>query len=274
VKPVLQSVLAVGVLCGSTTLFAQIEGTVSSLPTKLDRATLDLHDGFEGDELGPLWIRMKMEPDSATPEYKIVRAGKQSLAITVRSHDGFEKGRSNDADSERDEITEAPSLVAREGEAFEYSFSIFFPKNFPVVPTRLVVAQWKQYCPETQERCSDHSPVLAVRYVDGELSVTQDLEAGVRVLWSKRAEFRGRWLDFRVRIRFLPEEHGRILVWLGDKSIVDVRGRTAYVAKPESGYPAVGHFYFKMGLYRNVMPQPMTAYFDEYRKRALSTDEF
>jgi hypothetical protein len=29
-----------------------------------------------------------------------------------------------------------------------------------------------------------------------------------------------------------------------------------------------------MGLYRKLMPQPMTVYIDEYRKRQLRDDEF
>jgi hypothetical protein len=29
-----------------------------------------------------------------------------------------------------------------------------------------------------------------------------------------------------------------------------------------------------MGLYRNVMPEPMTVYLDEYHKRELRRDEF
>jgi hypothetical protein len=45
-------------------------------------------------------------------------------------------------------------------------------------------------------------------------------------------------------------------------------GPTAYQVK--RGYPAHGYVYFKMGLYRDEMPQPMTIYVDEYRKDELS----
>ena len=48
-------------------------------------------------------------------------------------------------------------------------------------------------------------------------------------------------------------------------------GATAYAET--SGYRKNGVFYFKMGLYRDRMAQPMTAYFDEYRKRLLRADE-
>ena len=63
-------------------------------------------------------------------------------------------------------------------------------------------------------------------------------------------------------------------VWLGGESIVDYSGSTADAESAATGYPAPGHFYFKMGLYRNVMLQPMTVYIDEYRKRKLADDEF
>ena len=37
-----------------------------------------------------------------------------------------------------------------------------------------------------------------------------------------------------------------------------------------SRYRDPSRFYFKMGLYRDVMPQPMTVYIDEYSKRQMS----
>ena len=238
-----------------------------------DHRTLDVHDGFEGTELGPLWDRSRFEPGAVTMERRTVRAGHQALAITVHAGDKFEKGRPHNADSERDEIMEARPLVARQGEAFEYRFSLFFPRDFPVVPTRLVVAQWKQYCPD-DDQCAENSPVLAVRYVGGSLSVTQDLGGQPVILFSKKAEFRGRWLDFRVQARFAPDSSGKLKLWLDGVQIVSFQGITAYASKPHSGYPPVKHFFFKMGLYRNLMPEPMTVYIDEYSKRVLRSDEF
>ena len=50
-------------------------------------------------------------------------------------------------------------------------------------------------------------------------------------------------------------------------------GITPNAADDTTGYQAPGYFYFKMGLYRNVMTEPMTVYIDEYRKRRLSERE-
>ena len=47
--------------------------------------------------------------------------------------------------------------------------------------------------------------------------------------------------------------------------VVDYQGVTAYPAS--GGYVERGLFYFKMGLYRDRWPEPMTIYFDEYRKQ-------
>ena len=49
--------------------------------------------------------------------------------------------------------------------------------------------------------------------------------------------------------------------------VIDHEGVTAY---PESGgYAGRGQFYFKVGLYRDRMAEPMTVYVDEYRKKPL-----
>jgi Polysaccharide lyase len=229
---------------------------------------IDVHDGFETPELSKFWSTDKFEPGAVISETNIVRAGHRAVKITVRTNDRFEAGQNGDSDSERDELTEARKLVSKENETYEYSFSMFFPANFPIVPTRLVIAQWKQYC-ASGSNCSDDSPVLAIRYISGEIRITQDLDKKFIMLYQEKNEFRGRWLDFKFQVRFSSKENGRIKAWLGDKQIVDYKGLTADSENAVTGYPNPSHFYFKMGLYRNVMAEPMTIYIDEYRKRQL-----
>lgn len=235
---------------------------------------INVYDGFETPTLSPLWDTSKLVPNSIRMESQIVRAGHQAIAITVRPRDKFEAGNAHSADSERDELMEARTLVPQIGRAEEYSFSEYFPANFPIVPVRLVIAQWKQYCPESNALCNDNSPVLAFRYIGGVFSVTQDLGGKTITIYTQSGEFRGKWHDFRVQARFVPDATGHIKIWLDGKQIVDHHGVTAYPATPESGYPSKGYIYFKMGLYRNLMQQPMTVYIDEYRKRDLSPNEF
>ena len=174
-----------------------------------------------------------------------------------------------DNDSERDELLEARKLVSKQNLNYEQSFSMFFPTNFPIVPVRLVIAQWKQYCADGGY-CSDNSPVLAIRYISGTLKITQNIYSKHEtVLYEKKAEFRGRWLNFKFQVRFSPQANGRIRAWLGDKQIVNYSGVTANPENAATGYPNPSYFYFKMGLYRNVMAEPMTIYIDEYRKKQL-----
>lgn len=53
--------------------------------------------------------------------------------------------------------------------------------------------------------------------------------------------------------------------------MLDFHGPTAYGS--EIGYPKNGRFYFKMGLYRDDMQEPMTLLLDDYRKRPLTKEE-
>ena len=55
---------------------------------------------------------------------------------------------------------------------------------------------------------------------------------------------------------------------MNEKQIVNYKGVTAYSEK--YNYPKPGHFYFKMGLYRDRMDEPMTIYIDEFKKSPLT----
>jgi hypothetical protein len=111
--------------------------------------------------------------------------------------------------------------------------------------------------------------VLAVRYIGGVLSITQDLDHQFIVLYQEQRDLRGKWIDLRFDVRFSPRPDGQIRAWLDDKRVVNHSGITANTPNAATGYPDPSYFPFKIGLYRNVLPQPMTIYLDEYRKREL-----
>ncbi len=236
---------------------------------------IDVYDGFEAPTLSPLWEVTRIVPGALTLQSVITRAGHGAVQLTVRANDKFEAGINGDADSERDELLEARRLTSRENTPYEFSWSMYLPADFPIVPVRLIVAQWKQYCGSDTASCSDDSPVLAVRYVDGVLRITQSFgRSEEAVLYEEKRDLRGRWLDLRFQVRFTPQATGRVKAWLDGKQVVDFTGVTANPETAATGYPAPSFFYFKMGLYRDVMPQPMTLYLDEYRKRQLPVDAF
>jgi hypothetical protein len=174
--------------------------------------------------------------------------------------------------TERDELAESLLNFTRSNVPYEFSWSMYVPEDFPIVPVRLVVAQWWEYCRPGNLPCSNDSPVLAVRYIGGELLITQDLDHHFTVLYREKRDLRGRWLDLRFQVRFTPEATGFVRAWLDGKQVVDFAGATSNKENATSGYAPPVYLPFRMGLYRNVMPQPMTIYLDEYRKRVLDTN--
>lgn len=236
-------------------------------------APIQVYDGFEGPKLSDLWEVDRFKSGAVEMQSAVFRAGHSAVKITVHPNDVFEAGQNGNADSERDELLEARRLTSKQELSYEYSWSMYVPKDFPIVPVRLVVAQWKQYCGGDSKPCGDDSPVLAVRYVGGVLRITQDIDHKNYVLYEKQRDLRGRWIDLRIQVRFTPLKTGRIKAWLDGQQVVDFAGVTANPENETTGYASVGHFYFKMGLYRNVMAEPMTIYLDEYRKRELQALE-
>jgi hypothetical protein len=207
-----------------------------------------------------------MLPDALQIQSVVVRAGKSAALITL--HPGDQLSDEKGTELERAEVAEAPRLTSREEADYSFSFSLFLPPDFPVVSTRLIIAQWKQYCPA--RTCSQDNPVLALRYQSGEFRVTLHAGPKTQTLFSTRDEIRGKWLDFTFLVRFSRRQNGRIRATLGGRSIIDYSGPTAY---PEAfGFPAAGRFYFKMGLYRDRAPETMRIYIDEYRKKELPSD--
>lgn len=223
-----------------------------------------IHDGFEAESLSRLWVGTKFTPSAIETQTAIVRAGTHAARITV--HEGDRAGMGGEGQpTERAELMESPDLWAVEDAAYAYSFSLFMPADFPIVPTRLVLAQWKQRCP--QPHCDPENPVIAVRYVGGVLRITRQTGAHSTTLYRSRGEVRNRWLDFRVEVRFSRGEAGYVKVWLNGTRVAEYAGVTAYPAA--AGYPSPSRFYFKMGLYRDRLAVPMTMYVDEYRKEQL-----
>jgi hypothetical protein len=222
-----------------------------------------VYDGFETGRLSEQWETTKFLPGAVCIQQARVRTGTGAAEITLRPGDQIPS--ESGSELERAEIAESRRLWSWEDSFHEYAFSVLLPKEFPVVSTRLVIAQWKQRCPTDQ--CTPDNPILAVRYQGGELVIAKQVGAEKEVLYRTRDDIRDRWLDFRFQVGFSRGQSGRIKVWLGDKLLIDHKGATAY---PESaGYARPGRFYFKIGLYRDRMSEPMTIYVDEYRKKVL-----
>lgn len=226
-----------------------------------------VYDGFEGPALSPIWELDKLAPTAAVFQSEHVRAGHAALKITINSNDPTPAISADN--TERDELTESERLNAREGESYAYEFSMFLPSDFPLVPTRLVIAQWKQ---ATQgHKVTEDNPVIALRYVNGLLFITTKSAHERVIRYRTTRDIRGRWTNFVFHLRHARANDGLVRAWIDGERVLDFHGPTAYPS--EAGYPENGRFYFKMGLYRDDMKEPMTIYIDEYRKRPLSKEE-
>jgi hypothetical protein len=261
------------ILISSVLLILSCSLVVAQTAPAIPKAPISVYDGFEEPTLGSIWMTALLAPGSYAIQSDIVRAGHGALRITVRPSDIFMAGSPGTAGTERAELLEAPPQLTRLNIPYEFSWSMYVPAEFPIVPVRLVVAQWWEWCHSSDLSCINDSPVLAVRYINGVLLITQDLNHHYNVLYKEKRDLRSHWLDLRFQVLFTPQSDGFVRAWLDGKQAVDFTGATSNPENSDSGYSHPILLPFRMGLYRNAMPEPMTIYFDEYRKRQLSEDE-
>ena len=213
-----------------------------------------LADDFMG-AVGPIWTLQRMSPRALAFVSDPVSGAHPVLALTL--HPGDVAGPGGDGEpTERAELSEARAVQLPTGTDVWYGFSLHLPPDFPVVDRRLVLAQWKQACGD----CSlDHSPAAALRYRNGVLSITVQ-DAGRRVtVFQEQADVRGRWLDVVVRLRVTPSPAGRLEAWLDGRRVADYQGVVGYPDDRD-------RVYFKMGLYRDHLPVPMTLLAARFRR--------
>jgi hypothetical protein len=227
---------------------------------------ITVYDGFEGSELSKIWSTGRMELHSFEIQSKIVRSGNSAAKITLRTGDVVEAATNKDKSTERDELQEHSVLFSIEKTTYVFQFSIFLPDTFPIVPTRLVLAQWKQYCPTGP--CSNYSPVLALRYRSGKMFITLQTDSIRHTLWELKKEIRNQWLDFMFQVRFSRNSDGEVLAFLNGTEVVQYKGVTSY---PDTYwyFPFRNRYYFKMGLYRDRMAEPMSMIIDDYKKTEI-----
>ena len=183
-----------------------------------------------------------------TAEY--ARSGRQSVRITVREGDVQQHGDDGE-DNERAELDSGKLPFA--GRDLWYGFSVLAPPDFPIVGTRLVIAQWKQ-------TGVSGGPLIAQRYRSGRHHLTiRDWSGpdGDRREYPLPALTPGRWTDMVYRVRLSAAADGLVEVWADGARVVSHRGPTASAAGGD-------RVYNKVGLYRDRMAQPMTLYFDNY----------
>jgi hypothetical protein len=237
---------------------------LSGLTSCKSNITTEISDNFESESLSKVWSDDKFIPGALEIQSVIVRSGKRAAKLTLRQGDQVEEEIGTEL--ERAELREQKKLISAENSNYSYSFSIFLPQDFPIVQNRLVIAQWKQDC--NSGNCDPGNPVIALRYESGEFRITLQVGPDKTTLYSQQESILNKWLDFNFQIRFSRNQNGRIKAFMNGKEIIDFKGMTAYTQY--YGYTDPGSFYFKIGLYRDTMIQPMVIYIDDYKKQQLS----
>ncbi len=222
-----------------------------------------IRDDFESDTLSVIWTKEKFVPGALEIQSTYARTGEKAAKLVLREGDQIDEEKGTNL--ERAELREPKKMMSVEGNNYSYAFSLFFPSDFPIVPTRLVIAQWKQNC--QSGNCDPNNPVIALRYESGEFRVTLQTGPEKITLYRQTSSILNQWTDFRFSIRFSRNQDGQIKAWMNNREIIDYKGATAY--NQSYGYPDPGNFYFKLGLYRDKMPQTMTIYIDDYSKRQI-----
>ena len=163
---------------------------------------------------------------------------------------------------ERAELSEDNRLHLPTGTDVWYSFQLYVPTDFPVVDRRLVLGQWKQACGDCT---ADHSPAIANRYRNGVFSITiQEADKRV-VLFEEKADIRGRWNQLVYHLKLTPTPDGFLQAWLNGRQVVDYKGSLGYPDDLDS-------VYFKIGLYRDTLPFPMTIMLGRFRRGATRAE--
>jgi hypothetical protein len=229
---------------------------------------IDVSDSFDKPGLSSIWSTDRMEIQSFEIQSKIVHNGTGAAKISLKTGDTFEPGQEKDKPTERDELLEATRLVSVEGSEYEFRFSMFLPDTFLISPVRLVLAQWKEFC--VGDSCHNDSPIVALRYSSGILAISLQTGDHRSNLYETSDEIRNRWIDFKFLLLFSSEQNGELIAYIDGKEVVNYKGTTSY--QESRGYTLKkNRYYFKMGLYRDIIPEPMCIYIDDYSKKEISS---
>jgi Polysaccharide lyase len=220
---------------------------------------LSLADDFQGT-VAAFWERDRMPPRPLEFVPDPDASARSVLAITVRGGDCPGAGGDGEP-TERAELHETRAAALPIGTEAWYGISLYLPPDFPVVDRRLVLGQWYQPHP-----APFRSPLVANRYRDGRFSITREDGATRLVCFEEPREIRGRWLDLVYHVRFSPTPAGLLEAWMDGRQVVRYQGALGYSDGGE-------RVHFRIGLYRDHLPMPMTMLIRHFRRGASIADQ-
>src|SRR5262249_60099038 len=195
-------------------------------------------------------------PDPLAPD-------RQVLSITLEPGDCPAIGGDGERTERAELVEDRAVMLPIETDAW-YAISLYLPADFPVVDRRLVIGQWIQ--PSWDPRVHvTRSPLVANRFRAGVFSITRQ-DGSTRVAaFEESRDIRGRWIRLAYHLRFALDSGGRLEAWMDGRQVVRYRGPL--------GYPdAQAHAYFRIGLYRDHLPMPMTLLVRDFCRGARRED--
>jgi hypothetical protein len=157
-----------------------------------------------------------------------------------------------------------------------YAFRTFIPESWPNQDVRCLIAQWHAWHDWAWGEAL-RSPVLGIEYWDraflirlchSDQKIQTDNSSrsnNKTVLYTSDAHAqKGVWHDFIVNVRWSPQEDGYLNVWIDGHQVVQYQGPIGYD-------DALGP-YFKMGIYRDDVPDTFILYHDAYRRGYSAED--
>jgi hypothetical protein len=221
-----------------------------------------LRDDFESETLSSIWTTKNLSKNALRHITSPTRTGHGAIEISVFPSDKTQIGGDGQL-TERAEVREAPDVRLKMGVESWYAFSFLLPSDFPIVETRLVIARLKQ---SFKEPWKDRSPMVSLRYMEGELRIYVERDRGQRRLYIEKIDLRNKWVDMVFHIipkasKKLPKafKDGLLQVWKNGEQIVDYKGALGFKDDEDE-------IYFKLGLYRDHMQIPMRIIYDRFRR--------
>lgn len=186
----------------------------------------------------------------------IVRSGKSSVKFEVRKGD-YRINKKGEKSSRAELSTETPVNI---GQEYQYIFSIYIPKDFPIEDNRLVIGQW--WAPSDPGEIN-RSPAMALRFRNGKFYISirtsnekiMTSEGKEIILYETNKLALGQWNDFTFKVKWSSKNDGLVNAWLNKDQIIKYNGPVGYNDNQDP--------YFQFGIYRDETPYTYVIYFDE-----------
>ncbi len=157
-----------------------------------------------------------------------------------------------------------------------YAFRTFIPESWPNQDVRCLIAQWHAWHDWPWGEAL-RSPVLGIEYRDSaflirlchsdvKIQTDNSLRSNNKTVLYISDEYaqKGTWHNFVINVRWSPQEDGYLNIWIDGHQVVQYQGPIGY-------NDALGP-YFKMGIYRDDVPDPFVLYHDAYRRGYSAED--